>query len=90
MTIHDKEQLRKLWEEIYIFDYSGGDKQRQNHLETAKYAEFFRKKRFECGLYSELQKLLQLKELNPKLRAKQIQRSSYGKSLKIDYYQVNG
>ena len=86
-TLH---QLRQLWEQIYIFEHSDGDKERQNpkNYKSEIYAEFLNGKRFKDpqGAYKELQRLLQLKSYSGLRRARKIQESAFGDVLAISYF----
>jgi hypothetical protein len=84
-----KEQLKQLWEQLYIFDFSDGDKHRQKSGRftngACDYVEFFKRKRFQTDVYKRLEKLLELKKSDIAKRTGEIQRKPFGKVLEISY-----
>lgn len=79
--------MKNFWREIYVFDYSNGDKRRTEQVRNADFDDFFRKKRFSesFGPHAQFKELAAMVSIPNELRAFAIQRKKFGRTLKIDY-----
>ncbi|CAG5111395.1 Oidioi.mRNA.OKI2018_I69.chr2.g5709.t3.cds [Oikopleura dioica] len=82
-----KENMKNFWREIYVFDYSNGDKRRTAQVRSADFDDFFRKKRFSesFGPHAQFKELAAMVSIPNEHRPFAIQRKKFGRILKIDY-----